>query len=88
MNNELVGRAVLDRVPEPFQDNVKSACKASNTEILREYEIHIKFLNRGCIVNVGCKTIAFESVENAMIAINAYVTNPHDEQEKWRQILK
>jgi hypothetical protein len=87
MNNELVGSAVLDREAQPFQD-VKSAYKASNTEILREYEIHIKFLNRGCIVNVGCKTIAFESVENAMIAVNAYVTNPHDEQEKWRQILK
>jgi len=62
--------------------------RPSNTEFLREYDINIKFLNRGCIVHVGCRTIPFESVENAMSAINAYVANPYEEQEKWREILR
>jgi hypothetical protein len=66
----------------------KSAYRPSNTELLREYEINIRFLNRGCVVHVGCRTIAFESIENAMNAINAYVSNPYEEQEKWREILR
>ena len=60
----------------------------ANQEALREYEISIRFLNRGCVVGVGCKSIAFESVKNAMDAINEYVVNPWDEQQKWKQILR
>jgi hypothetical protein len=66
----------------------RSGFRTSNTELLREYEINIRFLNRGCVVSVGCKQIAFESVENAMNAINAYVSNPWEEQEKWREVLR
>jgi len=61
--------------------------RPSNKEALREYEIRIRFLSRGCIVQVGCKEIAFESVEKAMASINEYVVNPYDEQQKWRKIL-
>ena len=61
--------------------------RPSNKEALREYEISIRFLSRGCTVRIGCKDIAFESVEKAMIAINEYVVNPYDEQQKWRKIL-
>jgi hypothetical protein len=56
-------------------------------EALREYEISIKFLHRGCIVRVGCKEIAFESVEEAMSEIHEYVANPYVVQQKWRRIL-
>lgn len=86
--NQLVGRVILGGAPEPFEDNAKVEYRPSNAETLREFDINIKFLSRGCTVHVGCKSIAFESVENAMIAINAYVTNPYDEQKKWRQILE
>jgi len=61
--------------------------RPSNKQALREYEIGIRFLSRGCVVRVGCKEIAFESAENAMAAINAYVTNPYEEQNAWRKIL-
>lgn len=64
-----------------------SEYRPSNNEALREYELNIRFLNRGCIVRVGCKEIAFENHTNAMAAINAYVANPWDEQQKWRKIL-
>ena len=64
-----------------------SKYRPSNNEALREYEIRIRFLNRGCVVRVGCKEIAFEDYTNAMVAINAYVANPWEEQKKWRKIL-
>jgi hypothetical protein len=71
----------VERVSEPKE------WRPSNAEALREFEIRIKFLNRGCIVSVGCKEIAFEDYTNAMAAINNYVANPWDEQQKWRKIL-
>ena len=61
--------------------------RPSNQETLREYELRIQFLNRGCIVHVGCKSIAFETVESAMFEVNNYVNNPFDSQVKWRKIL-
>ena len=68
-------------VPEPKE------YRPSNQESLREYEIRLHFLNRGCIVHVGCKSIAFETVESAMKEVNEYVNNPFDSQVKWRKIL-
>jgi hypothetical protein len=57
-------------------------------EALRDFEISIKFLNRGCIVSVGCKSIAFEDVSKAMEEINAYVCgDTYKVQKKWRKIL-
>ena len=64
-----------------------SEYRPSNKEALREFEIRIRFLSRGCIVSVGCKEIAFEDYTNAMTAINAYVANPWEMQQKWRKIL-
>lgn len=65
-----------------------SEYRPSNNEALRDYEIRIRFLHRGCIVSVGCKEIAFEDHFAAMEAINTYVANPWEEQQKWRKILK
>ncbi len=78
------------RVPEPEMDrpvNTVEEYRPSNKDVLRDYEIRIKFLSRGCVVSVGCKEIAFEDHTNAMAAINAYVANPWEEQQKWRKIL-
>lgn len=74
-----------DLMPEPTDG--PEEYKPSNKEALRQHEIRIRFLNRGCIVSVGCKEIAFEDHMEAMAAINAYVTNPWSEQQKWRKIL-
>jgi hypothetical protein len=68
-------------VPSPIE------YKPSNKELLREHEIRIRFLSRGCIVQIGCKEIAFESVESAMQELNEYVKNPYETQKKWRKIL-
>ena len=56
-------------------------------EVLREYEIRLQFLSRGCIVHVGCKSIAFETIESAMKEVNDYVNNTWEVQKKWRKIL-
>jgi hypothetical protein len=88
MQNELVDAAAQGlNVPEPTMEKCVEEYKPSNQEALREYEINIRFLSRGCVVRVGCKEIAFEDPDYAMAQINAYVSNPWEEQKKWRKIL-
>jgi len=79
---------VMAEVPTPTMEQAQvEEYRPTAKESLREYEIRIKFISRGCIVSVGCKDIAFENYIEAMAAINAYVTNPWEEQKKWRKIL-
>jgi hypothetical protein len=61
--------------------------KPSNQQALQEYEINIRFLSRGCIVQVGCKSIAFETIESAMKEVNEYVTNTYETQQKWKKLF-
>lgn len=60
----------------------------NNQECLKDYEIRIKFLSRGCVIEVGCKSIPFESVETAIKELNDYVTNPFEVGQKWRKLLQ
>ena len=80
------------RANETYQDDLKvpeslDNYKPNNQEVLREYELRIQFLNRGCVVYVGCKSIAFETVESAMKEVNEYVNNTWEAQQKWRKLL-
>lgn len=84
MQDEQLERLAM---PEPQMEKCVEEYRPSNQEALREYELTIRFLHRGCVVRVGCKEIAFEDYTNAMAAINAYVNNPWEEQKKWRKIL-
>ena len=61
--------------------------KPSNHQVLQEYEIKLQFLSRGCIIYVGCKSIAFETIESAMKELNEYVNNSYETQKKWRKTL-
>lgn len=61
--------------------------KPSKQWLLKEYEINIRFLSRGCVIKVGCKEIPFESVKIAMAALNAYVENPEDTGTEWLKEL-
>jgi hypothetical protein len=62
--------------------------RPSKQEALREYEINIRFLSRGCVVRVGCKEIAFEDGTKAMAEINEYVSgDTYEVQKKWRKLL-
>ena len=73
-----------DREPEL---RMKEEYKPKKQEILREYEIGIRFLSVGCVVSVGCKQIPFRSVKEAMDKINKYVENPYEEGKKWHSIF-
>jgi hypothetical protein len=45
-------------------------------EILKRWEIKILPLDRGCTVSVGCKSVAFDSIDTAMEVVKQYVYNP------------
>jgi hypothetical protein len=61
--------------------------RPSNISLLRDHEIRIQFLSRGCVIYVGCKSIAFEDVQLAMNELNKYVNNPYEEQQAWHKLL-
>ena len=65
-------------MPEP------AVKKHTKQQILEQYPIGIRFLSRGCVVEVGCKTIAFTTVDEAMQAIQYYVADPETVGEYWR----
>lgn len=56
-------------------------------EALRQYEINIQFLSRGCIIRVGCKSIPFESIDLAMRCLNDYIADPYKQGKEWERIL-
>ena len=72
-----------DRDPE-----LKPEYKPKKQEILREYEIRLRFLSVGCVVGVGCKEIPFRSVKEAMECVNDYVNNPYEESKKWLELFE
>lgn len=73
--------------PRPMIDESLEEYKLTNQQLLQQHEIRIQFLSRGCIVHVGCKSIAFESVESAMKELNYYVTNTFESEKAWRIVL-
>ena len=76
-----------DRVPEMELKELLDY-KPKKQELLREFEIRIKFLSVGCVVNVGCKEIPFRNIKEAMECINDYVNNPYEEGKKWGKIFE
>jgi hypothetical protein len=59
----------------------------TRTELLQRHEIVLQFMSVGCVIRIGCKSIPFESVEDAMKELNAYVNNPHESIKKWEKIF-
>jgi len=60
--------------------------KESRNETLKNWEINIKFFNVGCVVNVGCQSFAFESVDKMMTELKFYVENPDEARVKYLKI--
>ena len=42
----------------------------------------------GCVVRVGCMSIPFTFVNDAMDAITEYVKNPYYERKKWEKLTE
>jgi len=78
----------MNELVETNQTEIKTEYKPSVQQALREYEVNIRFLSRGCVIRVGCKEIPFESTDAAIAELNAYIANPVGTEIKWREILK
>ena len=74
-------------VPNPMLATTKVEWKPSRIEALRSYEINIRFLDRGVMVTVGCKQIAFESIETFTKSFRAYMEEPFSVQESWLKVF-
>lgn len=61
--------------------------RPSDNDILRQYEITLKYLSKGMVITIGCKQIAFSDNKEGLDALNAYINNPNEESDKWHKIL-
>lgn len=70
-----------------FQDTLTETCvdsyKPSRSECLRDYEVRIRFLSIGCVIEVGCKSIPFTTIKEGMTALNEYVEKPYETRQIW-----
>jgi len=85
-----LNRAVLRELtsPELQMDGhhlLDSAIKVQRTpiEILKNYEVGIRFLDKGCIVNVGCKSLAFNTNEEMLQEFKEYIENPSEKTKQY-----
>lgn len=76
----------LEFTPNTIGESPKGY-EPTNQQLLQQHEIRIQFLSRGCIVYVGCKSIAFESIEAAMKELNYYITNTGESQKAWNIVF-
>ena len=74
-------------MPESTVCNTKE-WRPSRIESLRNHNINIEFLSMGCIVRVGCMSIPFQYVNDAVEAIQEYVKNPYDEKQRWEKLIE
>ena len=59
--------------------------RPSRQECLREYEVRLRFLTLGCIIEVGCKAIPFTTIKEGMEALNEYVERPYETRQIWEK---
>jgi hypothetical protein len=65
-------------------ENHRSGHGRSKQQLLSDYEINIRFLSSGCLINVGCKSIGFSSSEEAIAELNRYFENPSEVDDEWQ----
>lgn len=75
------GLRLTEPVPEPTLHKYNPP---TSQQLLSEYEIRIRFLAKGCVVSVGCKELAFSTVDEAMASIRSYVDDPKNVGDYWR----
>ncbi len=89
MSGEISGEPMMVDRERPMMDRECTKEYIPNKQqILREYEISIRFLSVGCVIRVGCKEIPFRRVSDAMEELNKYVSNPSEEGKKWNTVFE
>jgi hypothetical protein len=84
-NNQRVNEGLLT-----VENSLDVACKEyirPRMDYLRDHEINIRFLSLGCIVRVGCKEIAFTSIQEAIQEVNEYIANPKLLSDKYNKLF-
>ena len=72
----------LDAISDVPQEHIPS-----RVSMLKDYDVRIQFMSRGCVVYVGCKSIPFESVDLAMTHLNRYIKDPYNTRKEWDSVL-
>jgi hypothetical protein len=73
-------------MPGPTECGVKEY-RPSRSECLRDFRVEIEFLSIGCVIKVGCRSVPFSTVDQAMEALNDYVANPYQTRKIWEEIF-
>lgn len=71
----------------PYYEAKAKMYEASTQELLMQHDIRIKFLSRGCVIDIGCKSIPFSSTEDAIEELKKYFDNPNETQLRWKTQL-
>ena len=81
----------MQPVATPY-DNREVATKSDyvrpRVDVLRDYEVRIRFLSIGCIIEVGCKSIPFHDVKDAIAELSHYVNDPNESIKVWEERFK
>jgi hypothetical protein len=72
-------------MPEMEQLHVKEGYVPNAAEILKDFPVSIKVLDCGAIINVGCKSIAFSTLQEALEQFNLHFIDPVASYKKWYQ---
>ena len=77
-------------VPEPTPINGYDAPKRSciskeiqDINVLKSYDITMKFMDQGMLISVGCKSFAFSTREEGLTKLNEYLNDPEKVREQW-----
>jgi len=77
-----------EEVPQPVNEVLmKEPYKPSAHDVRKRHGINIEFLDSGCVVRIGCKSIAFTNYQSAMSELNEYVKDPITAYQKWDREL-
>lgn len=71
--------------PGEIPVNINEKYIPNRTEYLKEYEINIKFLSIGCVINIGCKSVPFSTVKEGLEALTEYIKNPYETRKIWEE---
>ena len=65
------------------QQITKKEYKPGRVEALKSYNLNIKFIDRGVVVTVGCKEIAYQTISDFQASFEAYMKDPYTVQQSW-----
>ena len=74
-------RGLVSREPQVYEDRDEAQDMGAPSNYVRE--VNIKPLDSGYLVKVGCQTVAVESTETLIKALNDYLTNPDNFERAW-----